>query len=85
MKLGRILSVIRDAYCRGNGIEYMHMQETDQKRWVQERFERPAPSSKGQGADPPQAQPGRSFEKFLHTKYVGHKRFGLEGAESLIP
>ncbi|MGH9024363.1 MAG: multifunctional oxoglutarate decarboxylase/oxoglutarate dehydrogenase thiamine pyrophosphate-binding subunit/dihydrolipoyllysine-residue succinyltransferase subunit, partial [Acidimicrobiia bacterium] len=66
---------------------YMHIQETEQKAWIQERIE-------GKSAPPAPADRHRilerlvaaeSFERFLHTKYVGHKRFGLEGAESLIP
>ena len=87
MKLGQILSVIRDAYCRGTGVEYMHIQETEQKKWIQDRFESPAP--KLEQADKVRIlrklNQAEAFEKFLHTKYVGHKRFGLEGAESLIP
>jgi multifunctional 2-oxoglutarate metabolism enzyme len=87
MQLGQILSVVRNAYCRTVGIEYMHMQETDQKRWIQERIE-------GASATVEKAEKLRilrkleqaeGFEKFLHTKFVGQKRFGLEGAESLIP
>ncbi|MFP5331235.1 MAG: multifunctional oxoglutarate decarboxylase/oxoglutarate dehydrogenase thiamine pyrophosphate-binding subunit/dihydrolipoyllysine-residue succinyltransferase subunit [Acidimicrobiia bacterium] len=87
MQLGQILSVLRNAYCRTVGIEYMHMQETDQKRWIQQHLE---------GASTPVEKPEKlrilrkleqaeGFEKFLHTKFVGQKRFGLEGAESLIP
>ncbi len=85
--LGRILSVLRDAYCRTAGIEYMHMQDTDQKRWVQERVEAsPTDLSRGERLRVlRKLNQAESFEKFLHTKYVGHKRFGLEGAESLIP
>jgi len=87
MRLAEILSALRDAYCRTAGIEYMHIQETEQKNWVQERLE-------GVREDLDQETKIRilrklnqaeAFEKFLHTKYIGHKRFGLEGAESLIP
>jgi 2-oxoglutarate dehydrogenase E1 component len=87
MKLGQILSVLRDAYCRSTGIEFMHIQETEQKKWLQRQLENPTPVLE-------QAERVRilrklnqaeAFEKFLHTKYIGHKRFGLEGAESLIP
>ena len=87
MPLGTVLARLRDAYCRTAGIEYMHMQETDQKRWIQERVEVPR-------VELSQAEKRRilrklnqaeAFERFLHTKYVGHKRFGLEGAESVIP
>jgi 2-oxoglutarate dehydrogenase E1 component len=82
-----ILDVLRKAYCRTIGIEYMHIQEPDQKQWIQERVE---------GVERELSREDRihlldrlnaaeAFERFLHTKYVGHKRFGLEGAESLIP
>ncbi len=87
MKLGKILSVLRDAYCRTVGIEYMHIQEPAQKRWIQERVE------VAQAPMPPEQRvrilrklnEAESFETFLHTKYIGQKRFGLEGGESLIP
>ena len=85
--LGELLGVLRDAYCRTIGVEYMHIQHTDEQRWVQERVE-------GAGADEFQPDPmvilerlnaAEAFERFLATKYVGTKRFGLEGAESAIP
>jgi|FLYL01.1.fsa_nt_gi 2-oxoglutarate dehydrogenase E1 component len=87
LPLREILAMLRDAYCRTTGIEYMHIQETDQKRWIQERVE-------GVSTELDHSEKLRilrklnqaeAFERFLHTKYVGHKRFGLEGAESLIP
>ena len=87
MKLVDILGVLRDAYSRTVGIEYMHIQEPDQKEWIQQQVE-------GARVDVPLADKRRilerlnaaeAFERFLHTKYLGHKRFGLEGAESLIP
>ena len=87
MKLGRILSILRDAYCRTIGIEYMHIQEPEQKRWIQERVEveqRPITSEERRRILH-KLNEAEAFEAFLHTKYVGQKRFGLEGAESLIP
>ena len=87
LPLREILRVLRDAYSRTVGVEYMHIQEPDQKDWIQERVE---------GA-PPVATPdekrrilerlnaAEAFERFLHTKYLGQKRFSLEGAETLIP
>ena len=87
MKLGDALSHLRDAYCRTAGIEYMHIQEPAQKAWIQDRVEAPR-------SELPREERLRTlrklnqaeaFERFLHTKFVGHKRFGLEGAESLIP
>ncbi|MEX2279540.1 MAG: multifunctional oxoglutarate decarboxylase/oxoglutarate dehydrogenase thiamine pyrophosphate-binding subunit/dihydrolipoyllysine-residue succinyltransferase subunit [Acidimicrobiia bacterium] len=87
MPLGQILSVLRNAYCRSVGIEYMHMQETDQKRWLQDRLEGVSPvvekSEKLRLLR--KLEQAEGFEKFLQTKFVGQKRFGLEGSESLIP
>ncbi len=87
MILGDILKVLRDAYCRRVGVEYMHIQEPEQKRWIQEHTEGVDATL---GTDQQLYLLGRlnaaeAFERFLHTKYVGHKRFGLEGAESMIP
>ena len=88
-KLRDILDTLRETYCGKIGPEYMHIQETVQKRWLQDRME---PSrNKGQldGATKRRIlmklNDAEAFERFLHTKYVGHKRFSLEGAESLIP
>jgi len=84
--LDEILSVLRDAYCRTLGVEYMHIQDPDQKRWIQQHVEGvPA----GTDADEQRhildrLNAAEVFERFLHTRYVGQKRFGLEGAESAI-
>jgi 2-oxoglutarate dehydrogenase E1 component len=85
--LGHILSMLRDAYCRTVGIEYMHIQETEQKKWIQDRVESPRSdlSTDERIRILRKLNQAEAFEKFLHTKFVGHKRFGLEGAESLIP
>jgi len=87
MKLGDLLHVLRDAYCRTIGIEYMHISEPEQKRWIQEQIEG---VSDRIDHDEQRHILGRlnaaeAFEKFLATKYVGQKRFGIEGAESAIP
>ncbi|HEX3796210.1 MAG TPA: multifunctional oxoglutarate decarboxylase/oxoglutarate dehydrogenase thiamine pyrophosphate-binding subunit/dihydrolipoyllysine-residue succinyltransferase subunit [Acidimicrobiales bacterium] len=84
--LDEILHVLRDAYCRTLGIEYMHIQDPEQKRWIQQHVEG-QPTTLNQ--DEQQHILGRLnaaevFERFLHTRYVGQKRFGLEGAESTI-
>jgi 2-oxoglutarate dehydrogenase E1 component len=86
-QLGVILSVLRDSYCRTIGIEYMHMQDTTQKLWVQQRAEaaRDELDLAAKIDVLHKLNQAEAFERFLHTKYVGHKRFGLEGAESLIP
>ncbi|HXF57341.1 MAG TPA: multifunctional oxoglutarate decarboxylase/oxoglutarate dehydrogenase thiamine pyrophosphate-binding subunit/dihydrolipoyllysine-residue succinyltransferase subunit, partial [Actinomycetota bacterium] len=85
--LREILDLLRDSYCRTVGVEYMHIQEPDQKRWIQERVEgverRLSPEDKRFILERLNAAEG--FERFLHTKYVGHRRYSLEGAESLIP
>ena len=87
MKLGDILGQLRDAYCRTMGIEFMHRQEPEQKAWIQERVEGPQPAMRREEKIRilRKLNEAEAFERFLHTKYVGHKRFGLEGAESLIP
>ncbi len=87
MTLAKILARLRDAYCRTAGIEYMHMQETEQKRWIQERSEVPRIDLEREEKIRilRKLNQAEAFEKFLHTKYVGHKRFGLEGSESVIP
>src|SRR5690606_34748265 len=87
MLLRDILGVLRNAYCRNVGIEYMHIQEPEQRRWIQERVEKPVDLT------PREEQlrillklnQAEAFETFLQTKYVGQKRFSLEGGESLIP
>ena len=87
MTLGDLLGVLRDAYCRRIGVEYMHIQEPDQKRWIQEQVEG-VPTTLDTAEQLhllDRLNAAEAFERFLHTKYVGHKRFGLEGAESLIP
>ena len=87
MTLGDLLGVLRDAYCRTIGVEYMHIQSTDEQRWIQERFEVKAPTYTKQKKDRilERLNAAEAFEKFLATKYVGTKRFGIEGAESAIP
>ena len=87
LRLGDLLGVLRDAYCRTIGVEYMHIQNTDEQQWIQEKFEGPqAPTTKAQkDRILERLNAAESFEKFLATKYVGTKRFGIEGAESAIP
>ena len=87
MQLGKLLGVLRDAYCRTIGVEYMHIQDTDEQRWIQSKVERPAePLDKDAKLRIlERLNAAEAFEKFLATKYVGTKRFGLEGSESLIP
>ncbi|HEV2240707.1 MAG TPA: multifunctional oxoglutarate decarboxylase/oxoglutarate dehydrogenase thiamine pyrophosphate-binding subunit/dihydrolipoyllysine-residue succinyltransferase subunit, partial [Streptosporangiaceae bacterium] len=87
MKLREILGVLRDSYCRTVGIEYMHMQNPEERAWLQARIERPH----GRADHDEQVRilsrlnVAEAFEMFLQTKFVGQRRFSLEGAESLIP
>ncbi|MDP9071176.1 MAG: multifunctional oxoglutarate decarboxylase/oxoglutarate dehydrogenase thiamine pyrophosphate-binding subunit/dihydrolipoyllysine-residue succinyltransferase subunit [Actinomycetota bacterium] len=87
LSLGDILGILRDAYCRTVGVEYMHIQEPDQKRWIQHHVEgvSPHPTAEEQRHILDRLNAAEAFERFLHTKYVGQKRFGLEGGESAIP
>jgi 2-oxoglutarate dehydrogenase E1 component len=84
--LDEILQILRDAYCRTLGIEYMHIQDPGQKRWIQQHVEGvPATLEVDeQRYILERLNAAEAFERFLHTRYVGQKRFGLEGAESTI-
>ena len=85
-KLREVLGLLRDSYCRTVGSEYMHLQDPRQRRWLQERLE------SGYARTPREDQlrilrrlnAAEAFETFLQTKYVGQKRFSLEGGESVI-
>jgi 2-oxoglutarate dehydrogenase E1 component len=87
MKLGDLLGVLRDAYCRTIGIEYMHIQDFAEQRWIQSKVEgvQPGLSKERKQRIVERLNAAEAFEKFLATKYVGTKRFGLEGSESAIP
>ena len=84
--LRQILERLREAYCRTVGVEYMHIQDPAQRRWWQERLEAEwevTTSAERRRILTKLAQ-AEAFETFLQTKYVGQKRFSLEGGESLI-
>jgi 2-oxoglutarate decarboxylase len=87
MKLREILGVLRNSYCRTVGIEYMHIQDPEERAWIQERVERPfeKPDREEQLHILGRLNVAEAFETFLQTKFVGQKRFSLEGGESLIP
>ncbi len=87
MKLRHILGILRDSYCRTTGIEYMHIQDPEQRRWIQERVERPHQKLPAveQLRILHKLNQAEAFETFLQTKYVGQKRFSLEGAETTVP
>jgi len=86
MKMRKILGILRDSYCRTTGIEYMHIQEPVQRKWIQDRVERPHESLPRDEhlriLD--KLNEAEIFETFLQTKFVGQKRFSLEGGESAI-
>jgi 2-oxoglutarate dehydrogenase E1 component len=87
MTLREVLKVLRDAYCRTVGIEYMHMQDPEQRHWIQKRIETAPdkPERSEQLRILRTLNAAEAFETFLQTKYVGQKRFSLEGGESVIP
>ncbi|MFI6521746.1 multifunctional oxoglutarate decarboxylase/oxoglutarate dehydrogenase thiamine pyrophosphate-binding subunit/dihydrolipoyllysine-residue succinyltransferase subunit [Spirillospora sp. NPDC050679] len=87
MKLRDILGVLRMAYCRTVGIEYMHIQDPEERAWMQERIEvaHDKPSREEQLHVLRRLNSAEAFETFLQTKFVGQKRFSLEGGESVIP
>jgi 2-oxoglutarate dehydrogenase E1 component len=87
LKFRDILGVLRDAYCRTTGIEYMHIQEPEERKWFQDQLEHPysKPSREEQLRIVSRLNAAEAFETFLQTKFVGQKRFSLEGGESLIP
>ncbi|HYB45859.1 MAG TPA: 2-oxo acid dehydrogenase subunit E2, partial [Streptosporangiaceae bacterium] len=87
MKLRDILGVLRDSYCRTVGTEYMHIQDPEERRWLQARIEIPHPRAEHdeQMHILSRLNVAEAFEMFLQTKFVGQRRFSLEGAESLIP
>jgi len=87
--LREILQILELTYCGNIGVEFMHMQGPEEKAWIQERMEgrseqwRFRPSERREMLK--QLTEAEGFERFLHLKYTGTKRFGLEGAESLMP
>ena len=87
MKLRRILGVLRDSYCRTIGVEYMYIANPAERQWMQERMEVGAPRTPRdeQLRILRKLNSAEAFETFLQTKYVGQKRFSLEGGESVIP
>uniref|UniRef100_UPI000D6A3DBE multifunctional oxoglutarate decarboxylase/oxoglutarate dehydrogenase thiamine pyrophosphate-binding subunit/dihydrolipoyllysine-residue succinyltransferase subunit n=9 Tax=Mycobacteriaceae TaxID=1762 RepID=UPI000D6A3DBE len=87
MKLRDVLSVLRDAYCRHAAVEYTHILEPEQQKWLQERIEvkHDKPTVAEQKYILSKLNAAEAFETFLATKYVGQKRFSLEGAEGVIP
>ena len=87
MKLRRILGVLRDSYCRTIATEYMYIANPEERKWIQERIEVGAPVTPRdeQLRILRKLNSAEAFESFLQTKFVGQKRFSLEGGESVIP
>jgi len=86
MQLRHILGVLRDSYCRTVGIEYMHIQDPEQRSWLQDHVERPFAKTSAEEhlRILRRLNAAEAFETFLQTKFVGQKRFSLEGGESCI-
>ncbi len=89
MTLREIIAQLEEVYCGSVGSEYMHITDTVQKRWIQERLEgtgcRPRLSAARKKEILERLTAAEGIEKYLHSKYVGQKRFSLEGGDSLIP
>ena len=86
-KFRNMLGILRDTYCRTVGIEYMHIADPTERKWFQDTLEQPyrKPSKEEQFRILAKLNEAEAFETFLQTKFVGQKRFSLEGSESLIP
>ena len=87
--LNQILKILKNTYCSNIGYEFMHMGDPDEKTWIRNRIEGPEKDIKftenGKNAILNKIVEAEGFEKYLHIKFVGTKRFGLDGGESLIP
>ena len=87
--LNQILRILKKTYCSNIGYEFMHMGDPDEKSWIRNRIEGPEKkiifTEKGKKAILNKMIQAEGFEKYLHVKFVGTKRFGLDGGESLIP
>jgi 2-oxoglutarate dehydrogenase E1 component len=87
--LREILEVLRETYCRTIGVEYMYIADPERKEWLQHRMEstrnRPQLDTPSRRRILEKLVEAEAFERFLHAKYIGHKRFSLEGCEATIP
>ena len=87
--LNQILNILKKTYCSNIGYEFMHMGDPEEKSWIRNRIEGPEKEIKftenGKKAILNKIIEAEGFEKYLHVKFVGTKRFGLDGSESLIP
>jgi 2-oxoglutarate dehydrogenase E1 component len=89
LSLAGIIEIMRKVYTGSIGAEYMYITDTQQKRWIQKRLEgswdQPMLSADDKRSVLQQLTAAEGIERYLHTRYVGQKRFSLEGADSLIP
>ncbi|WAT17983.1 2-oxoglutarate dehydrogenase E1 component [Aurantiacibacter sp. MUD11] len=89
VKVGDLYKTLRATYCGHVGLEYMHINDTEERRFLQEKFESPGDTiqftPEGKRAILAAVIRGEEYEKFLGKKYVGTKRFGLDGGEAMIP
>ncbi len=89
LPLREIHQIIQQTYCGTVGTEYMHIMETAEKRWIQQRLETARGNASLNEIEKinilQQLTDAEGLERYLHSKYVGQKRFSLEGGESLIP
>src|SRR6185369_13113979 len=89
MKLRDIVAAVKKTYCGTIGLEYMYVSSTEQKRWIQQRFEvtqsTPSMSAEQKRYILERITASETLERYLHTRYVGQKRFSGEGGESMIP
>jgi len=87
--LNQILKILKKTYCSNIGYEFMHIGDPEEKSWIRDRIEGPEKEIKftenGKKAILNKIVEAEGFEKYLHVKFVGTKRFGLDGSESLIP
>ena len=87
--VNEILEILLKTYCAKIGIEFMHMSDPEEKKWIQERIEGKGKeanfTTEGKKAILKKLIEAEGFENYCHTKFVGTKRFGLDGCESLIP
>jgi len=84
-----IVRILKETYCRSIGVEFMHLQDPDERRWLQDRMEprqnRPDLTSEDKLRIMRKLYQAALFEQFLHKKYLGQTRFSIEGAEAIIP
>src|SRR6266566_2382303 len=87
--LREIIRAVQETYCGTLGVEYMYLSSRAEKRWIQERLEtvrsKPSYSPDYKRHTLERLPAAEGLERFLHTRYVGQKRFSLEGGETMIP